>query len=205
MPIKKIIHKAGNCLYLMSKDFILSWTIPEYICDEIIYYFKKNKNLHYKGVVQGKNNNIQNKDLKVSTDISIDADNNNKPFSDYRNELQNCLNLYVETYPQVNNLYRFNVLEPYNIQHYKKGEGFKAEHCERNGSFNLSLKRCLVFMTYLNDVEDGGTKFIYQNRIIKAQKGKTLIWPSDWTHTHCGQISKTQEKTIITGWFSYLW
>ena len=189
----------------MSSDFISSWTIPEYICDEILDYYKNNIHLHHKGIVQSTNKKIVKNDCKISTDLSIEPNNNDRPFGDYRNELQNCLNMYVETYPQVNKLYRFNVAEPYNIQHYKKNEGFKAEHCERDGSFNLTLKRCLVFMTYLNDVEDGGTKFVYQNRIIKAQKGKTLIWPSDWTHTHCGQISKTQEKTIITGWFSYLW
>ena len=95
--------------------------------------------------------------------------------------------------------------ETYNIQHYKKGEGFKADHCERDGQLSKNIKRCLVFMTYLNDVDDGGTIFKYQNRTIKAQKGKTLIWPADWTHTHRSQVSETQEKTIITGWVSYLW
>ena len=76
---------------------------------------------------------------------------------------------------------------------------------ERDGSFNSTIKRCLVFMTYLNDVEKGGTFFPYQQRLVKAIKGKTLIFPSDWTHTHVGQISETQEKTIVTGWYSYMW
>jgi hypothetical protein len=58
-------------------------------------------------------------------------------------------------------------------------------------------------MTYLNDVDDGGTEFYYQKTIIKAEKGLTLIWPADWTYTHKGQISNTKEKTIITGWISY--
>ena len=43
----------------------------------------------------------------------------------------------------------------------------------------------LVFMTYLNTVTDlGGTAFKYQNLEVQAEKGLTLIWPSDWTHTH---------------------
>jgi hypothetical protein len=58
-------------------------------------------------------------------------------------------------------------------------------------------------MTYLNDVEDGGTEFKYQNIISPAKKGLTLLWPVDWTHTHKGQISKTKEKYIITGWLSF--
>jgi hypothetical protein len=58
-------------------------------------------------------------------------------------------------------------------------------------------------MTYLNDVNDGGTEFLYQKITSPAKKGLTLIWPADWTHTHRGQISKTKEKSIITGWFNY--
>ena len=63
----------------------------------------------------------------------------------------------------------------------------------------------MVFMTYLNDVTDGGgTEFYYQNKITEARKGKTLIWPADWTHTHRGVVSPTQDKYIITGWLNYV-
>ena len=58
-------------------------------------------------------------------------------------------------------------------------------------------------MTYLNDVPDGGTEFLYQNIKTKAQKGLTLIWPAHFTHTHRGIVSKTQPKYIITGWWSF--
>ena len=47
--------------------------------------------------------------------------------------------------------------------------------------------------------------FKYYNHIEKAEKGKTLIWPADWTHTHCGQVTDKQEKFIATGWFSHIW
>lgn len=191
---------------MKNNDFISSWTIPEYICDEILDYFHKNKHLHRKGLVytDDRKSGVDT-DYKVSTDLSISPAEEDRPFGEYRSELQKCLDYYVEEYSHVNKIHRFNVTEVYNIQHYKIGEGFKGEHCERDGSFDKTIKRCLVFMTYLNDLEDGGTIFKYQNRIIKAQKGKTIIWPADWTHTHCGQISKTQDKTIVTGWFSYLW
>jgi len=169
-------------------------------------FYHSNPELHYKGATL--NSDVKKEvvsDNKQSTEIYIGANHTDRPFGEYRENLQLGLNEYVKVYPHVNSINRFNVTENYNIQHYKKGQGFKSEHCERDGGFNYTLRRCLVFMTYLNDVDDGGTKFIYQDRIVKAQKGKTLIWPADWTHTHCGQISKTQEKTIVTGWFSYIW
>ncbi len=58
-------------------------------------------------------------------------------------------------------------------------------------------------MTFLNDVDDGGTEFKYQNLTIPAKKGLTLIWPAPWTHTHRGQVSNTKTKYIITGWYNF--
>jgi len=60
-------------------------------------------------------------------------------------------------------------------------------------------------MTYLNDVTDeGGTEFFHQKLKVSPEKGLTLIWPVDWTHLHRGVPSPTQEKYIITGWFSFI-
>ena len=56
----------------------------------------------------------------------------------------------------------FGIGETYNTQKYPIGGGFKIWHHENDfKSFNYD--RCLVFMTYLNDVEDGGTSFKYQD------------------------------------------
>ena len=189
-----------------SEDFIQTWHIPEGICDGFLEYFENNEKLHVEGccIEEGKGGVVV-KDAKESTDIPISPSNMNQPFMDYRIELQKCLNQYIKIYPHIDNMNKFDITENYNIQHYPKGGGFKKEHFERDGTFSKSIKRCLVFMTYLNDLDDGGTKFIYQNRIVKAQKCKTVIFPVDWTHTHVSQISNTKEKTIVTGWYSYLW
>ena len=59
-------------------------------------------------------------------------------------------------------------------------------------------------MTYLNTVTDqGGTHFHYQNYTANAVKGKTLIWPAEWTHAHSGEILKSGVKYIITGWMNF--
>ena len=58
-------------------------------------------------------------------------------------------------------------------------------------------------MTYLNDVPDGGTEWFHQSLYVPAQKGYTVIWPADWTHTHRGRPSPTTEKQILTGWFEF--
>ena len=58
-------------------------------------------------------------------------------------------------------------------------------------------------MTYLNDAENAGTEFFYQKLSLPCKKGLTVIWPSDWTHTHKGIINEKQSKTIVTGWLSH--
>ena len=92
-----------------------------------------------------------------------------------------------------------------NIQHYAPSEGFYAWHTERTGAAEPMVSRHMVFMTYLNDLDDGGqTEFYHQKLAIKPEKGLTLIWPSDWTFTHRGIPSMTQEKYITTGWINYI-
>ena len=92
-----------------------------------------------------------------------------------------------------------NDSEPFN----EYRQTIQVWHCENDfKSFNYD--RCLVFMTYLNDVEDGGTSFKYQNINMPAKKGLTVLWPAYWTHTHKGVISFTKEKYIATGWLNYI-
>jgi hypothetical protein len=93
-------------------------------------------------------------------------------------------------------------LQSYNLQRYLPGEGFYRWHCENPG-FGPELHRCFAWMVYLNDVDDGGTEFLYQNHTEKAEAGKFLMWPAWWTHMHRGQISETKTKYILTGWFRY--
>lgn len=98
----------------------------------------------------------------------------------------------------------WSVIENINIQKYNPGQWYKKWHCERDSPKSHNLRRILVFMTYLNTVGDEGeTEFLYQNMKVKPEKGKTLIWPSEWTHTHKGIPSRTETKYIVTGWFSF--
>ena len=49
--------------------------------------------------------------------------------------------------------------EHYNLQKYPIGGGFKFGTFENDFKSPLNKHRALIFMTYLNDVEDGGAEF----------------------------------------------
>jgi len=182
--------------YKLPKDsFIGGWFIPEKVCDELVSYYNKNNSRVVVGEVK---QNIINKSVKDSSDLQILSDNFDPEVLEYRKYLQIVLEKYIKEYPEVDNYAHFNV-SAFNIQKYKPYGGFKIWHFERSSTYVAN--RILVFMTYLNSIKDGGTHFKYQKKKIPAIKGLTLIWPTDFTHTHKGVITN-KEKIITTGWFS---
>jgi len=194
---------------LKEKEFdpitlIGGWYIPEELCDELIDFFNYNKKYQTAGkIADGEDFNVINKNIKDSSDLKISSGNFDTVIGVYREQLQVVLENYKAKYEYANKVCAFNIKENINIQHYPVGGGYKLWHSENRGDNTAAGKRHLVFMTYLNDVEDGGTEFLYQNIKTKAEKGLTLIWPTIWTHTHRGIVSNTKEKTILTGWFSF--
>ena len=186
---------------LQMNNFIEEYKTPDKICNGILKYFKDNKKKQVKGKCRVNNETVADPKVKVSTDITIPVNSGIKLFDEYNQFLIKCVHRYIKKYPDLDKLDLFGLTEGYNIQYYKKNQGFKIWHSER--SIN-TLSRMMVFMTYLNDVPDGGTHFRYYNLTTKAKKGTTLLWPSDFTHTHKGQISKKYSKYIVTGWMSFV-
>ena len=182
----------------MSDTFIKEFNFSEddmSICDGLIEYH--NNNIEYKKM--GKS--IGANEMKKSTDVTVFPASQNPFVLMYKKLLFGYVREYNASYD--NPLAELTIADGFNIQHYKPGEGYLNWHSER--SIHLTHQRALTFMTYLNDVEDGGgTEFKYQGLRHNAKKGKTLIWPSDFTHTHRGQKSETQEKYITTGWFNHV-
>ena len=189
---------------LEFKNHMGAWFMDESICDKMLKYFYDNSQIHKEGTAyfdDKTSNNWYNKDIKDSVEINIPCNFFGKPFDEYRNSLQIILENYIERYTYLKAVPKFNINEDYMIQTYPKGGGFKNWHAE-NCAPVLS-KRILAFMTFLNDVPDGGTMFRDQDIIIPAKKGLTLIWPAGFTHVHKGQITDKHEKAIVTGWYSF--
>ncbi|MDC6481072.1 2OG-Fe(II) oxygenase [bacterium] len=116
---------------------------------------------------------------------------------DYHTELCGFIDQYLEKYQTLKFAGKLEMKQLPQIQCYEPGDGFYKWHCDGT---QLSCDRALVYMTYLNDVPDGGTEFMHQEITTKAVKGKTVIWPAGLTHIHRGQIAKEDTKYIITGW-----
>ena len=184
-------------------NFIYGWYINPKVCKDLIKYFDKSKDKIEGKITYNKTTKV-NKNIKASTDIHIASNNNDTVIVNYKKELTKVVNKYKEKYKYCNEGQdSWGLVNPFNLQKYKPNEGYFQLHCEKGGK--PTSQRHLVFMTYLNDVNDGGeTEFYYQELKVKPEIGLTLIWGSDWTFMHKGITSKTQTKYIATGWLDYV-
>ena len=158
-------------------DFALETYIRDIsICDEIIDFFHNSRfakihrcpGITYGGTDEG----------KKSTDLTMfNSEWETFPvISRYIEQLRDCTDEYVRKFPYCNEYGPWGLVEGFNIQWYKPGEGFYNWHTERCNASLPHNDRHLVWMTYLNHVEQGGgTEFYHQKHTVQARKGKTLI------------------------------
>jgi len=150
-------------------SFVGGWFIDESICDELVEFFNLNKNIATPGMTFERDKPRTNDDVKESLDLNFNTVNPiPNILNNYLDNLQQTLLLYLKRYRHSNYVERFDA-QKFNIQWYKPGGGFKKWHCERTGIHDSD--RHLVFMTYLNDVPEGGTEFLYQDLKLPAKKG----------------------------------
>ena len=192
-----------NFIYLIDNN------LDEIFCDNLIKKYENDKN-KYIGVV-GRNGTI-NKELKNTTDLQISR------YQNWKNEdtilcqaLNKGINEYIDNI--LNNLTNINIFNinlnifsklynnndtGYKIQKYDRDKGYYNYH----NDFEYSVKgvRVITFIWYLNDVEEGGETEFIDGTIIKPKKGQLLLFPSDWTYMHKGNIPLSNDKYICNGW-----
>lgn len=174
--------------------------MPEEICDLILNEQKGSKRLYYHDPV--------NKDAKGYKVIDLNYLNSDicNTYIEYLNKIKD---LYLDEYPMLKQLQALELEHEQgkpiiNLQWYQPNKYYNVEHCENNGIGHL-LYRSLVFMTYLNTIEEGGgTTFTNQEFTCKPEKGLTLIWPAYFTHPHVGVPAIKEQKFIVTGWYSFI-
>lgn len=179
---------------------------PEF-CNDVIDLFEESP-LKQAGAFRLNDEVIQKHDVKKSTDISFNPTFLQDPvWGEPLKYLVNVVEDNISNYVFKHNtafekMDDFRLDTSFNIQRYEPGEAFYGWHCERAGL--PASGRVLVWMTYLNTVNDGGgTQFYYQGHTEKPEQGKILIWPTDWTHLHRGIPSLTEKKYIFTGWYTH--
>ena len=185
-------------LIIDESSFIYGGFIKPQVCDDVISYFEESPHQEKGECGRGIDPNH-----KASTDVYVLPSDPDRRIQNYIHELKKVCDLYIKRFNYAREgTPSWGLKNEFNIQKYQPEEAFFGWHSERTSMF--ALQRHLVFMTYLNTVTDGGqTEWFYQKLKIQPEKGLTVIWPVDWTHTHRGIASPTQTKYITTGWLGY--
>ncbi len=187
----------------LSPHFIGAWQLdPVPICDDIVSFFEDHHAKQRPGATAGG----QNPDVKNSTDIIVHPAELSapgfEPVTAYIDLLFDCYRDYLVQWPFLKTFASELDVPSFNIQRYLPGGHFQQVHTERASL--ASLHRVFAWMTYLNDVDDGGsTYFTHYDLDIRPRAGKTLIWPAEWTHAHAGQVLNSGVKYIVTGWMHF--
>ena len=176
--------------YNNLNNFIAGWYIDPMLCDDIVNKAENTPQLFSPGDRPYTNVDLHQLDQSL--------------FERYINEMQSVVENYKKLYPLCSErTYDWRMTFP-RVQRYEPGKYYNELHCENDGAPEYR-SRHLVYMTYLNDIEEGGgTEFVSQNIVSPAKKGLTLVWPSTWTHHHRGVVANHNIKYIITGWFNFV-
>jgi prolyl 4-hydroxylase len=180
--------KPSEINNLSPGNFIAGWYIDPALCDSIVE--RANAKAHL----------FEREDEPRTYDwinmLKVDEDLNYQ----YCESLWWALEHYKKMFPWCyQDLRQWGFTVP-RFQQYQAGESYTKPHCENDGREGCEYRH-FAYMTYLNDIQDGGgTEFIHQNLITTPKKGLTLIWPATWTHYHKGVVAPSETKNIITGW-----
>ena len=183
--------------FLLLKENFIS----KDLCKGFMDFFDANPQYH----IQGKSGDGVYHDQLKDTEISL---NFNYNYIDVVKELipyiNNITREYKEINPLLNELASWKLDDFFQMSKYEPGEVYNGIHCE-HGPMNIGQSnRVIAWMIYLNDVHDGGgTHFPQYEYTTKARTGSIALWPAGWTHMHRGQVSNTEKKYILTGWYNY--
>ncbi|MCJ7802031.1 MAG: 2OG-Fe(II) oxygenase [Candidatus Marinimicrobia bacterium] len=194
-------------------EFIGIWEdhVPKFVCDKAIKFIddileKRSKSPHgalspdgeipvMEGDTQFANSNLGRKDFSIMLQYG-----DRSLAYEFEQYLHACFLDYLREYGQLSSAPLISFDQK--LQKTEPGGGYHVWHYEDAGFSHAH--RVLVWAIYLNDMneEEAETEFLYQKRRIRPKRGTCLIWPASYTHVHRGNPVYTQDKYILTGWYS---
>jgi hypothetical protein len=116
-----------------------------------------------------------------------------------KNRFQNEIDEYVKIYPELNFVCDPFYLTEIRFKHWRNNDFYDKWHSEHGKE---TPNRILNFMIYLS-THKCGTQFL-DKRFIKSEKGKLVIMPSYFTHTHRGMpCPEKKDRYMMGGYFSF--
>jgi hypothetical protein len=189
------IVPAAECIFYVKE------LLSQSLCQTIIANYERDPRKRPGHTVTGLGEKRSQDEVKVSTDLEIPLEGVWKAPHDEVHEAVSRVVLSVAAqFPSLQVLPLW--WTGYKIQHYKKNEGHFKWHFDALGPG--AWERQMAMIIYLNSVAEGGeTCFHRQNLRVKPVAGDALFFPTFWTHMHCGETPRSQDKYVISSFVSF--
>ena len=188
--------------FARNNMMVYNWAMPVEDCHLFIKQFEQ---VSHKDKSQVETFKTGNKEF---TEIDLDTSSNPNFWKETKTKFMQMMEMYVDRFKKNLNIRDKDfppVIDRENIRIKKYLPNDKDEfkiHVDVLRSRGLSAKRFLVFILYLNDVEEGGeTHLIKQEIKIAPRAGRLLMFPPFWTHPHAGLKPISGPKYVM---MSYL-
>lgn len=166
------------------------------LCDSLISYLEE---ADQSILMHGHADNGRGVRRDVATSLAFIPDSRK-----VRKESTDLLNKFLDEYISEFAILRGRSLQTSSVKLQKTmpKEGFHNFHYESADAKFEAVSRQLVWLVYLNSIEEGGeTEFLFGGEKVKPEKGKLVIFPVSFTHTHRGNPIYSGCKYIATGWY----
>jgi hypothetical protein len=189
---------------LDTKNFIAiaDGYIPDSECDNAIKFFKEREQLgDYYDRIQAEGASII---AKKDNSYSLGEKNFivwHSVFKALIANLRQALQKYYDESAILETMSASSLqFETIKLQKTSPAGGYHIWHVEKNKGFGMN-DRVLVFILYLNNIEEGGeTEFLHQQIRIKPKKGRIVFWPAGFPYVHRGNPPLKEDKYILTSW-----
>ena len=186
---------AGDCI------FYVKGLLTEDLCRTAIENYQRDPRRHPGYTVGSRGENKSYDEVKVSTDLGIDSEG---VWTAIHEQLHQTVSRVVLSIAAQFPSLRVWPLRTtgYKIQHYRKNEGHFKWHFDALGPG--AWERQLALVIFLNSVAEGGeTSFHRHNLRVRPVAGDALLFPTFWTHMHCGEIPRSDDKYIVSSFVCF--
>jgi len=186
---------AGDCIFYVKE------LLPQELCRSAIESYERDPRRHPGYTLGSQGEKKAYDDVKVSTDLGIDNDGAWAAVHEALHQTVSRVVLSVAAQFPSLQVWPLRTTG-YKIQHYKKNEGHFKWHFDALGPG--AWERQLALVIFLNSVVAGGeTCFHRQNLRVKPVAGDALLFPTFWTHMHCGEIPRSEDKYIVSSFVCF--
>jgi len=186
---------AGDCIFYVKE------LLSAELCRTAIASYEHDPRRHPGYTVGSRGEKKSYDDVKASTDLGIDHEGVWAPIHEALHQGVSRVTLSIAAQFPSLQVWPLHTTG-YKIQHYKKNEGHFKWHFDALGPG--AWERQLAFVIFLNSVAEGGeTCFHRQNLRVRPVAGDALVFPTFWTHMHCGEMPRSEDKYIVSSFVCF--